>query len=180
MSKKSETFVAVFEDSAGLVRAAASLVNHGREDFEAMSPMPLPELEDILPHRPSSVRWFTLFGCIAGAVLGMAFQIATVVQWPIWVGGKPILSLPAFVVIAFEMAILVGAAATMAGLMINSKLPMIGRDYYHQGCSQSDFALAIKLDPEEQPAVESLLLEAGATEVKPTEPQSVLLGIDYE
>jgi hypothetical protein len=180
MSEKPETLVAVFQDSDSLVQAAKSLLDQGREEFEALSPMPVPELEDVLSRRPSNVRWFTLLGCIAGAVLGMAFQIATVVMWPIWVGGKPIMSLPAFVVIAFEMSILVGAVATMAGLMVNAKLPMIGRDYYHQGCSQSDFALIIKLDPDERPAVESSLLKAGATEVKQIEPQSVLLGIEDE
>ena len=180
MSAKPETLVAIFQDSDGLIRAAKSLVDQGREEFEALSPMPVSGLDDVIPHGPSNVRWFTLFGCIAGAVLGMAFQIATVVAWPIWVGGKPIISLPAFVIVAFEMTILGGAFATMAGLMMNSKLPMIGRDYYHQGCSQSDFALIIKLKPDERSEVESSLLEAGAIEVKLIEPQSVLLGIEVE
>ena len=180
MSDKPETLLAVFQDSDGLIRAAKSLLDQGREEFEALSPMPVPGLDDVLPHRPSSVRWFTLLGCLAGAVLGMAFQIATVVMWPIWVGGKPIISLPAFVIVSFEMTILVGAIATMAGLMMNAKLPMIGRDFYHQGCSQSDFALVVKLRPEERPEVESLLREAGAAEVKQIEPQSVLLGIEDE
>lgn len=178
MNDNTETLVAVFHDSGGLIRAVTSLVDRGHEAFEALSPMSLPELDEALPHRPSSVRWFTLIGCVAGAVLGMAFQIATVLAWPIWVGGKPIVSWPAFVIIAFEMTILFGALATMAGLMINSKLPMIGRDHYHQGAALSDFALIIECAPDERPSMETLLMEAGASEVKPSEPQSVLLGID--
>jgi hypothetical protein len=178
MSDKPETLIAVFQDSDSLVRAAKSLLDQGREEFEALSPMPVPGLEDVLPHRASSVRWFTLLGCIAGAVLGMAFQIMTVVLWPIWVGGKPILSFPAFVVVSFEVTILVGAIATMAGFMMNTRLPLIGRDYYHQGCSQSDFAIVVKTGPDERSAVESSLREAGAMEVKPVEPQTVLLGIE--
>jgi hypothetical protein len=180
MSEKLETLVAVFRDSDALVKAAKALVAQGNEEFEALSPMPVEGLDDVLPHRPSSVRWFTLLGCIAGAVLGMAFQIMTVVLWPIWVGGKPIISLPAFVIVSFEVTILVGAIATMAGLMMNAKLPLIGRDYYHQGCSQSDFAIVVKTNPDERAAVESSLREAGATEIKPVEPQSVLLGIEDE
>jgi len=180
MSDKLETLIAVFQDSDSLIRAAKSLAGQGNEEFEALSPMWVPELEDVLPHRPSSVRWYALLGCIAGAILGMGFQIMTVLLWPIMVGGKPIVSLPAFVVISFEMTILVGALATVAGFMVNSKLPLIGRDYYHPGCGQSDFAIVIKTGADERPAIESSLREAGATQVGPVEPQAVLLGIEDE
>jgi hypothetical protein len=178
MNDNTETLVAVFHDSGGLVRAVKSLANRGLEAFEALSPVPLPELDEVAPHHPSSVRWFTLLGCVAGAILGMAFQVATTLAWPIRVGGKPIVSWPAFVVVAFEMTILFGALATMAGLMINSKLPMIGRDHYHQGAALSDFALIIECVSDERPSIETLLMEAGAIEVKTSEPKSVLLGID--
>ena len=39
------------------------------------------------------------------------------------VGGKPIVSIPAFVVIAFELTILFGALSTVIGLFINTRLP---------------------------------------------------------
>lgn len=178
MNENREMLIAVFADSTRLIRAAQSLVNKGHDDFEALSPVPVPELDDVLSDKPSSVRWFTLAGCIAGGVLGLAFQIATVIMWPIWVGGKPIISLPAFIVVSFEMTILFGAIAAFVGLMMNARLPMIGRDYYHEGCSQSDFALVISLKPNERSLIEAIVRDAGAEDVRTAELQSVLLGIE--
>ncbi len=178
MSGKGETLLAVFDDSSGLTDAARALLEKGHAGIEALSPAPVPELEELLPPRSSSVRWFTLCGCIAGGVLGFAFQIMTVVQWPIMVGGKPIVSLPAFVVIAFEMTILFGAIATLVGLMLNARLPQIGKDCYHAGCSQSDYALLVECDPAERESIVALLREAGAGEVQTTGPKSVLFGAD--
>ena len=45
--------------------------------------------------------------------------------WTLVTGGKPILSIPAYVPIAFEMAVLFGALATVIGLFINSRLPHV-------------------------------------------------------
>ena len=172
------TLAALFSDSESLVEAAKTLSGRGHGELEALSPVPVPELEHALSKGPSNVRWFTLAGCVIGGVLGMAFQIATVMASPIWVGGKPIISLPAFLVVSFEMTILFGAIATLTGLMLNARLPLIGKGYYHRGCSQSDFALLVRLDPDEQSTVEALLLETGAREVQTSEPQSLLLGVN--
>ena len=178
MADERETLLAVFEDSHGLTDAVRAMVDKGHEELEALSPAPVPELEELLPHRPSNVRWFTLLGCIAGAVLGMAFQIMTVIQWPILVGGKPIVSLPAFVIISFEMTVLFGALATLAGLFLNARLPQIGKDFYHDGCSQSYYALVIECDPGERASIETILRDAGASDVQTPGRKSVLLGAD--
>jgi hypothetical protein len=44
-------------------------------------------------------------------------------DWPLVTGGKPIVSIPAFVVIAFELTILFGALSTVVGLFISARLP---------------------------------------------------------
>ena len=180
MQDNRETLLAVFGDSQGLTEAVKATVDSGGDVLETLSPVHLPELDKVLPQRPSFVRWFALLGCIGGAVLGLAFQIMTVLQWPHLTGGKPALSFPAFVVVAFEMTILLGALATFAGLMIAAKLPQIGKDHYHDGCSQSDFALVVRCDQRERSSLETLLREAGAQEVRAVEPKSVWLGTDEE
>ena len=178
MPENHTTVVGVFSDSRRLVEAVEAMREGGYNVLEALSPIPLPELDELLPHRPSSVRWFTLLGCIAGAVLGMAFQIMTVLQWPILTGGKPVVSLPAFVIISFEMTILFGASATLLGLMLNARLPQIGKDWYHEGCSQSDFALVVECDAAGRAGAVAMLLEAGAREIREVEPKSVWIGAD--
>ena len=46
-------------------------------------------------------------------------------DWPLVTGGKPILSIPAYIIIVFEMMVLFGALSTVIGLFINSRLPQV-------------------------------------------------------
>ena len=72
---------------------------------------------------PSKIKFFALTGAILGLVFGFAFTIYTVLSWPIITGGKPIISVPAFIIIAFELAILFGALASLLGFFFFSGLP---------------------------------------------------------
>jgi len=173
MTEERKTLLAIFDDADGLTRGVRAMVDSGNTSLEALSPVPVPELDELLPQKPSDVRWFTLMGCIAGAVLGLAFQIMTVLQWPHLTGGKPVISLPAFVIVSFEMSILFGAIATFVGLMKNAKLPQIWKDFYHDGCSRSDFALLVLCEPSNFDSTKGMLSEAGARDVRAAEPESV-------
>ncbi len=167
MPDKRKPLLAVFVDPGLLADAIRAMQRRGNDRLEVLSPIPLPELDELLPERPSQVRWFALVGCIAGAFFGMGLQVMTVLDWPLLVGGKPVVSLPAFVVIAFEMTILFGGLATMLGLMLNAKLPPVAKECYHAGCSRSDFALVVWHEPSEYASVEAALRETGAREVRP-------------
>ena len=59
-----------------------------------------------------------------GATLGLTFEIWTqAIDWPINVGGKPNVSLPAFIPIFFESGVLIGGTMTLAGLLLACGLP---------------------------------------------------------
>ncbi|MBI4830581.1 MAG: DUF3341 domain-containing protein [Candidatus Lindowbacteria bacterium] len=165
------TTLAVFSSAEELTAAVNVMLRSGHRTMEALSPIPMPELDELLPQRPSTVRWFTFAGCIVGGLFGMALQVLTVLHWPLLVGGKPALSWPAFVVICFEMTILFGAFAALGGFMLNAKLPPIAKEHYHTGCSQSDFALLVRHDASEYASLEAQLRAAGATEVRLLENQ---------
>ena len=104
-------------DSIGALREA------GFHEVTAFSPYPDHHLEKALGHGASPVRVYTLVGALTGAATGFALTAWTSMDWPLVTGGKPILSMPAYVVIAFEMTILFGALATVIGLFINARLP---------------------------------------------------------
>ena len=63
-----------------------------------------------LPGSPGEV------GCAAGAWLTLWMSY----DWPLVVGGKPVGSVPPYVVIMFEMTILFGALATLLGIAFNA------------------------------------------------------------
>jgi hypothetical protein len=69
---------------------------------------------------------WTLVGGLTGTASGFAITVFTSLDWPLVTGGKPILSIPAYVVFAFELTVLFGALATIIGLFINAGIPRFG------------------------------------------------------
>ncbi|MFO8175222.1 MAG: DUF3341 domain-containing protein [Gemmatimonadota bacterium] len=106
-------------DAIGSLRKAG----FGRRSIRAYAPVPEHDLEHAMGYHHSPVRVFALVGALTGAAAGFALAIFTSMDWPLVVGGKPIVSIPAFVVIAFELTILFGALSTVIGLFINMRIP---------------------------------------------------------
>lgn len=90
-------------------------------------PHPDHEIEEVFEKYvpKSKVKYFTLLGGLAGTITGFAFTIYTVLSWPLISGGKPLVSIPAFIVIAFELTILFGALSSLLGFAFFSRLPNI-------------------------------------------------------
>lgn len=117
--------LASYEYLDSTVDAIENLKKAGFDDVKAYSPYPEHHIEHALGYGQSPVRVFTLVGGLTGTATGFAFTTWTSVDWPLVVGGKPIVSIPAYVIIAFELTVLFGALATVIGLFINSRLPSI-------------------------------------------------------
>lgn len=115
------------------------------EDIDVVTPYPVHEVDEILDERPSGVRIFTLAGAIAGCITGFAFTIFTVLHWKLIVGGKPLVSIPAFVIIAFELTVLFGALSTMFGFLLISGLPSI-RKIFEPKEYDNKFVIFVKRD----------------------------------
>ena len=110
-----------FLDSA--VDAIHALRKAGFKDLRAYMPYPEHHIEEALGYHESPVRVFTLVGGLTGAATGFAFTIWSSMDWPLVTGGKPILSIPTSVVIAFELTVLFGALSTLIGVFVLSRLP---------------------------------------------------------
>lgn len=165
MNNPMET-IAVFEAPEELAEAVDEAKAAGAEIVDICSPVPLSELEESISRRPSPVRWFTLIGCVTGAAFGLWLQIYSVLSWPIPVGGKPIVSMSAFVIIAFELTILVGGLATFGGFLLTSRLPRFDGGMYHPKCSRNEFALVLRHESNDCEILRVLLASKGAQEIK--------------
>ena len=117
----------IFEDREQFLEALRRLVREGvpGERIRVITPFGVPEVEEILPGKRSKVRFFALVGAASGTVTGFAFTILTSLSWPLIVGGKPVVSLPPFLIIAFALTILFGALSTFAGFLLLSRLPSL-------------------------------------------------------
>jgi hypothetical protein len=92
-------------------------------EVKAYAPYPDHHIEHALGYDQSPVRVWTLVGGLTGTATALAFTTWTSVDWPIVVGGKPIVSIPPYVIIMFELTVLFGALSTIIGLFILSRLP---------------------------------------------------------
>lgn len=160
-------YLGVFHEVDTAVKAIEGLREAGMTDLESYSPLPQHELEHAL-HRPQSpVRLFTLVGGLTGTATGFALAIWTSLDWPLITGGKPIISLPAFVVIAFELTILLGALSTVIGLFINARLGPPNRDFaYDPSFSAGNFGVLVDAPSGKGDEARRILDEAGAAEVQ--------------
>ena len=115
--------LASYEYLDSTVDAIENLKKAGFDDIKAYAPYPEHHIEHALGYGQSPVRVWTLVGALTGTSTAFAFTSWTSVEWPLVVGGKPIISIPAFIPIVFEMSVLFGALSTVIGLFVLSKLP---------------------------------------------------------
>jgi hypothetical protein len=103
----------VFDGPAAAAAAIRALRGAGFEVRAAM-PAPFPEVVAALGRPRSKIDLATLPGVLAGAGLGALLAAGGSLAWPIVTGAKPIVSVPPFAIVTFEVAVLVGALANLA------------------------------------------------------------------
>ncbi len=117
----------VYDNEHEFIEKLESLVKSGarKKDIEIYAPHPVHDAEDILGMAPSKVRVFALVGALLGAFTGYWFPSFTSLDWPLIIGGKPMVSIPPYTIIAFELMILFGSLSAFLGFIIQSRLPGI-------------------------------------------------------
>lgn len=131
------------------------------------SPTPRHEIEEAVQAPESAVRIFALMGAFAGTAAGTWMATWMSLDWPLIVGGKEIVSMPAFSVIMFEVTVLIGALSTVAGLFLTSRLPRIGKGegLYTPVFSDDRFGVFVHVAPEHFEEVQNILNDSGSEEV---------------
>jgi hypothetical protein len=170
MVATTETVLGVFAHVDTTVRALEQLRAKGYHDLTVYTPVPVHEIEDVLERdRPvSRVRLFTLLGGLTGAVSGFLLTIWSAMKWELTTGGKPVVSIPPFVVIAFELTILFGGLATLIGMVVLGRLPRFTPSATFDPRFTNDrFGVAVHCAPERGGSVREILRGAGAEELRP-------------
>jgi hypothetical protein len=141
----------VFESRDEFLSHLRRLVEDGvpKDKIQARLPYHVAEVDEILGDKPGYVRIFTLVGALTGFLGGLGFTIYTVLSWPILTGGKPIISIPPFLIIAYALTILFGSLATFFGFLILSIVPRYKRIY--QPLEEHGNNFVITIEGEEQP-----------------------------
>ena len=158
----------VFGHLDSTVHAIEELKRSGHRDFTVYSPLPRHELEHALAQPTSPVRAFTLIGGISGCAIGAWISLYMSYDWPVQVGGKTIGSIPAYVVIMFEMTVLFGALTTLLGVVFNVLLAarQQGTIAYDPRFTNDKFGIFVPVAAAQADRVETLLKNSGAEEVR--------------
>jgi len=109
---------AEYETSDQVLAAATAAHKAGYRRMDAYTPYPVEGLDAMLGQPPSRLGFVVLAVGIAALVAGYFLQwFATVEFYPLNVGGRPLNSWPNFIVITFEITVLL-SALTAAGVML--------------------------------------------------------------
>lgn len=108
-----------FAEPGDAARAVRALRSAGLR-VDAAMPAPFPEVVDALGRRQSGLGLFTFAGAIAGLAFGIALTVLTSLAWPLVTGGKPIVSVPPYVIVVFELTVLVGSLTNLVAVAVGS------------------------------------------------------------
>ncbi|MBI4409243.1 MAG: DUF3341 domain-containing protein [Gemmatimonadetes bacterium] len=168
--------LAIYAEVDAAAAAIERLRREGLKDVVVFTPVPRHELEHALHPPESPVRLFTLVGGLTGAATGFALTIYTSWDWPLITGGKPIVSLPPFVIIAFELTILFGALSTVLGLLINARLPRARlRVVYDPSFSVDRFGVFVAPPLAREEQARRIFRETGAVQIR-ERPEEIRVG----
>ena len=159
--------LASYRELDSTVHAIEQLKKENFRDIDVYSPVPRHELEHAVHPPQSPVRRWTLVGGLLGATFGYWVSIWTSDYWPLVVVGKAIASWIPYTIIGFEMMVLVGALATVAGMFVNSRIPKLSMTVgYDPRFSHGDYGIFVRCAPERAAAAEQVLRQHNPVEVR--------------
>lgn len=140
-TKQSELYglMAEFDGPEQLIEASRKAYEAGFRQMDAYTPFPVEGLPEAVGFKKSKLPLIVLIGALVGGTLGFAMQyFASVIHYPLNIGGRPLNSWPSFLPITFEMTILVAAFSAVLGMFALNGLPQP----YHPVFNVPRFALA--------------------------------------
>ena len=169
--------MAEFDNPTALVEAATKARLAGYRRMDAYSPIPIEALDEALDLKRTKLPVLVFLGGLAGCLAGFGLEYwASVIEYPMNVGGRPYNSWPQFVPIMFETTVLGAALTTFVGMWALNRLPQPYHPVFNvpafARASTDRFFLCIEAeDPKFDRAATWTFLEglhpAGVSEVAP-------------
>jgi len=165
---KKDFVIATFECDEKLLHTTEKVISKNIDIYDIYTPFPVHGLDEAMGIKRSVLPYVTFAAGLTGLLIAMGFQVWTsAIDWPNIIGGKPFLSIPAFIPITFEITILLGAHTTVAAFLLMNKLyPGKQAVIIDPGQTDDKFIMAIEKDKTNVEDVTALLKENGAIEVR--------------
>ncbi len=164
--------LAEYDTPEAVVSAAVLARGEGYSSLDAYSPFPVEGLAEALNFHKNRIPLVVFIGGLLGGLTGYFMQwYASVVSYPINVGGRPMHSWPMFLPITFEMTILCAAFAAVFGMLGLNGLPrphhpVFGAPGFDRASRDRFFLCIFAIDPKyDAPTVRSFLETTSPTRV---------------
>ena len=145
--------MAEFDSSQALVEATRKTMAQGFSRVEAYTPVPIEELNDLIHKKRTVLPRLVLAGGLTGMATGFVLQYwASVIEYPMNIGGRPLASWTTFIVPSYELTILFAALTAAIGMIALSGLPqpyhpVFNVDRFSMASSDKFFLVIESTDP---------------------------------
>ncbi len=163
----------IFWDDKDLMNGVKEIQDKGVSIYDVRTPFPVHGLDDLLKFKRSRLPRLGFVAGGIGAIVAFLFQMWVFTEsWPINFGGKPYLSVPSFIPVTFEIAVLFAAISLVFGFLIRSGIgPGAPNIIFDERTSDDAFLVVIRVDEENKSdMISEILNSVGACEIKQVEP----------
>ena len=116
--------VAEYTSVDSLLKASRRIRDAGYKKIDAFTPFPVHGIDEALGIKPTALPWIALAGGLIGTCTALTMQIwMNSIDYPYIISGKPFISLPAFMPVAFELTVLFASFGTFFGMWALNGLP---------------------------------------------------------
>ena len=168
--EKGKNFVfGVYDDEAVMMNAVGQIRAKGVKIHEVYTPYPVHGLDNALGYNYSNLPIAGFLFGIVGTITALSMMIGMLgFDWPMDIGGKPHIPLPAFIPITFELTVLFCALGMTGTFFVASNLnPWSTPDMFDPRTTDDKFVIVFDTASSKQDsaALKSILSETGASEV---------------
>ncbi|MCW3805289.1 DUF3341 domain-containing protein [Plebeiibacterium marinum] len=171
--KNRQYITGVYYDDKELLDGIIQIQKSDIPIFDVRTPFPVHGLDDVLKFKRSRLPRLGFVAGTLGAILAFVFQVWVFSSsWPLNFGGKPFFSVPSFIPVTFEMAVLFAAISLVFGFLIKSGIgPGAPALIFDERTSDNVFLVVLEfVDDSHEQKIFNVLKEAGAEDIKSINP----------
>lgn len=165
--------LAEFRNPKELMDAARLVVEKGYQNFDTFSPFPIHGMDKAMKLKKSKLGWIVFVHGLLGFTGAFAMiYYMMVIDYPLNISGKPLINIPAWIPVIFELTVLLAAFGAVFGMLFLNGLPRLNHplfnsDQFKKASDDGYFVCIESDDPQfDQEKVEATLKEAGAEHIE--------------
>jgi hypothetical protein len=162
-----------FHDVDSVIHAARHIRDAGFDRWDVHTPFPVHGMDQAMGIRRTILPWLVLCAGLTGLVGGLALQwYANAFDYPTFISGKPLISLPAWIPVTFEFTILLSALTAVFGMLGLNGLPHLYNPLFksrrfRRVTNDRFFIVIDAADPKfDREQTDKMLIDLGATVVE--------------